>query len=245
MLDIVIKHFIQYELILDTTGSLILELIMGKHLVIFLFITFFSTTVQADVSVFALDIPGLHQKDGGGDYDKIVDKAVVQSGKAKIFVLPPARAESEFSKCTNCCLSPANKNPDFYEYGDDVVVTKAMSIAKVYIFTGKGKAIISGLKGLIGKNVGARNGMPYGKKFDASGVSPKLVSDIKTNIKKIDSGRIDAFLAYYPDAYTVFEELGVEPYPHDKEHPIAEHPDSLVCRGTSEAFIKAFNKAVE
>ena len=142
-------------------------------------------------------------------------------------------------------MSPANKNPDFYEYGDDVVVTNAMSIAKVYIFTGKGKAIISDLKGLSGKKVGARNGMPYGKKFDASGISPKLVSDIETNIKKVDSGRIDAFLAYYPDAYTVFDALGVDPYPHDKAHPVAVHPDSLVCRGTSEAFIKAFNAALK
>jgi len=205
----------------------------------------FSATVQSEVSVFALDIPGLHQKDGGGEYDKIINKAVVQSGKAKVVVLPPARAEAEFDKCTNCCLSPANKNPDFYEYGDDVVATKAMSVAKVFIFTGKGKAIINDLKGLAGKSVGARNGMPYGKKFDASGISPKLVSDIKTNIKKIDSGRIDAFIAYYPDAYTVFEELGIDPYPHDVEQPVAVHPDSLLCRGTSDEFIKVFNASVE
>ncbi|OUS02436.1 hypothetical protein A9Q81_08615 [Gammaproteobacteria bacterium 42_54_T18] len=217
---------------------------MKSNLIVFVFIALFSTTVQSEVSVFALDIPGLHQKDGKGEYDKIISKAVVQSGKAKVVVLPPARAEAEFTKCNNCCLSPANKNPDFYEYGDNVVVTKAMSVAKVYIFTGKGEAIISDLKGLAGKNVGARNGMPYGKKFDASGISPKLVSDIKTNIKKIDSGRIDAFIAYYPDAYTVFEELGIDPYPHDVEHPIAVHPDSLICRGTGAGFIKEFNAAV-
>lgn len=218
---------------------------MKSNLIVFVFITLFSTAVQSEVSIFALDIPGLHQKDGGGEYDKIISKAVVQSGKAKVVVLPPARAEAEFAKCSNCCLSPANKNPDFYEYGDKVVVSKAMSVAKVYIFTGRGKPVINDLKGLAGKSVGARNGMPYGKKFDASGISPKLVSDIKTNIKKIDSGRIDAFIAYFPDAYTVFEELGIDPYPHDVEHPIAVHPDSLVCRGTEAEFIKGFNEAVE
>ena len=218
---------------------------MKFSLITFVFVALFSSSVQSEVSVFALDIPGLHQKDGGGEYDKIINKAVVQSGKAKVVVLPPARAESEFAKCTNCCLSPANKNPDFYEYGDDVVVTKAMSVAKVYIFTGKGKAIINSLKGLVVKSVGARNGMPYGKKFDASGISPKLVSDIQTNIKKLDSGRIDAFIAYYPDAYTVFAELGIDPYPHDVEQPIAVHPDSLICRGTAGEFIKVFNAAVQ
>ncbi len=218
---------------------------MKKYLIALSIFISFSTISQAEVQVYALEIQGLHQKDGGGEYDQIIDKAVVQSGLAKIQVLPPARAEAEFVNCTNCCLSPSNLNPDFYNHDNDTVATKPMNTAKVYIFTGKGQNVIKSLDELKGKRVGARNGMPYGKKFEMSGIEPQLTSDITKNIRKLDSGRIDAFIAYVPDAYLVFEELGVPPYPHDKANPIAVHPDSMVCRGTSEVFINTFNAALD
>lgn len=218
---------------------------MKKHLLAFVCLISLFVSSHAEVSIYALNIPGLHQKDGNGEYDNIIHKAVVRSGKAKVIVLPPARAESEFSNCTNCCISPANKNPDFYDYGADAIETAPMSIAKVYIFTGKGKKQINNLDALKGKKVGARIGMPYGKKIDASGIKLKLVSEIQTNIKKLNSGRIDAFVAYVPDAYAAFETLNIPVYPHDKENPIAIHPDSLVCRGTGADFIKDFNSAIK
>lgn len=215
-----------------------------KNTVLFMLTFMFVCSANAEVKVIALDIPGLHQKDGKGAYDEVITKSVVNSGKAKIVILPPARAEAEFTKCTNCCLSPANNNPEFYDYGDEVVVTKPMDTAKVYIFTGKGKAVLSSLDSLKGKKVGARIGMPYGKTFDNSGIEAKLVSEIGTNIKKLDSGRIDAFIAYVPDAYIAFEKLNVPAYPHDKANPIAIHPDSLVCKGASKEFISTFNSSI-
>ncbi|MFT7374148.1 MAG: hypothetical protein ACI8VC_000203 [Candidatus Endobugula sp.] len=203
-----------------------------------------STTAQAEVSIIAIAIPGLHQNDGNGEYDQIIRKSVVDKGLASIGVLPPSRAEQKFESCTNCCLSPANTNKDFYDFGTDVLVSKPMSTAKIYIFTAKETAPLDSLDDLKGKKVGVRNGMPYGKTFDTAGLNTKSVSTIELNINKLDSGRIDAMVSYVPDAYAAFESLGIPPFPHNKDKPIAVHPDSLVCKDVPQSFIDTFNSSL-
>jgi len=51
------------------------------------------------------------------------------------------------------------------------------------------------------------------------------------NINLINQDRIDAFVAFIPDAYQAFNRLGLKPFPHAPDHPLAFHNDSLVCRG--------------
>ena len=208
---------------------------------IFAVFLFCSTQAFAQVKVIGIEIPGLHDKSGNGEYDKIVNKALVSKGKAILKVLPPARAEAEFKNCNNCCFSPANKNPDFYDFGSDIVQTKPMNTAKVYIFTAPGSTIISSLDGLKGKKIGTRKGMPYGNAFNNAGLTVNEVSDIEKNITKLKNGRIDAFVAYVPDAYIAFDAMGIPAFPHAEDKPIATHPDSLVCRGVDKEIINTFN----
>jgi len=215
-----------------------------KSFLILLALSFFSVA-NAQVLVIGIDIPGLHQKDGNGDYDKIVNQSLVKSGKATLKVLPPARAELEFSRCNNCCFSPANKNPEFYEFGEAYVQTKPMGIAKIYIWSKKGSKAIEKLDELKGKKVGIRHGMPYGKTFDNFGLRTDPVKTIRSNILKLEKGRIDAFIAYVPDAYNVFEEMGIEPLPHTKNNPMAVHEDSLICKGVSNTFVEEFNNSIK
>lgn len=199
---------------------------------------------KAEVSIISMDIPGLHQSDGQGEYDQIISSSVVASGMASLKIVPPARAEVSFSKCTNCCLSPANKNPEFYDYGDDTVMTKPMATAMVLVFTAAGSEPVTSLEQLKGKRVGIRRGMVYGSTVDNAGLKTNETNTISANIKKLNAGRLDAFIAYSPDVYTAFEEMGMEPLPHAKENPIAVHPDALVCKGVSNEFIEAFNNAL-
>ena len=217
-----------------------------KYLLSAVVIVFFvlASNASAEVKIYAVEIPGLFQKDGGGIYDKIVEEQVVSKGLASIKVSPPGRTEHDFASCDNCCLAPANLNPDFYHFEGGAVATKPMSTAKLYIFTGKGTKPISSLDTLKGKKIGVRQGMPYGKKIDNAGLKTEAVTDIKFNIKKLDAGRIDAFIAYVPDAYTAFEEMGVDLYPHDEANPIAVYPESLVCRGVSADFLESFNSGL-
>ena len=87
--------------------------------------------------------------------------------------------------------------------------------------------------------------LPYGKSFESANLNTSAVGDIESNIKKLKSGRIDAFVAYVPDAYAAFDKMGLPPFPHNKAAPIAEHPDSLVCRGVAASFVDAFNATLK
>ena len=205
----------------------------------------FLPVANAQVKIIGIDIPGLHQKDGKGEYDQIINRILLNSNRATLKVLPPARAESAFKNCNNCCFSPANKNPEFYDFGLGYVQTKPMGVAKIYIWTRKGSSAIHNLSDLKGKKVGIRHGMPYGKTFDNSGLKTESVSTINSNILKLKKGRIDAFIAYVPDAYAAYSEMGIEPQTHAKDKPLAIHEDSLICRGVSDDFIQTFNKGLK
>jgi hypothetical protein len=218
-----------------------------KRFVVFVFITFLalSKLATAQVTIYGISIPGLHQKNGKGKYDIIINKTVIKTGQAILKIAPPARAENNFKICTNCCFSPANKNPEFYDFGSGYVQTEPMATAKIYIWTKRGSQPISNLEDLKGKKVGIRRGMPYGKTFENSGLNTQDVNNIEQNIIKLEKGRIDAFIAYVPDAYNIFKDIGMVPLPHDKNNPIAIHEDSLVCKGVSSQFIKDFNRMLK
>ncbi len=118
-----------------------------------------SAVSMAQVTIYAYDIPGLYQDDSGGVYDHIVNKLVAQSGEAKLEVLPGLRAEKKFASCMNCCITPANTNPKFYDFGPDVVATDPMNVAEIYIFSKAGTPAIKSTDALEGKRVGIRQGM--------------------------------------------------------------------------------------
>jgi len=206
-----------------------------------LFFILLNTFLFAEVNIIGLEIPGLHQHDGQGVYDKVVNQTVVRKRLASLNVYPPTRAEKLFDSCDNCCLSPANKNPEFYDFSNKTVQTDAMNTAKIYIFVSKGEDPIFKLKDLKNKEVGIRKGMPYGKSFEKSKLNTHTVNTIEKNIFLTLTNRIDAFVAYVPDAYFAFRNVRIEPFPHETLSPLAVHPDRLVCKGVSDEFINQFN----
>ncbi len=219
---------------------------MKRHFLLSLFciLVLCPQVAYTETTIYGIEIPGLHEKNKSGEYDKIIDKTLLKSGLANLKILSPAKAEKNFSNCKDCCFSPANMNEEFYDFGKDVIKTKPMGIAKIYIFTGNGQKVINNLSDLKGKKIGARLGMPYGKTFDNAGLKVEMVNTIDLNIKKLAKGRIDAFIAYVPDAYDAFKKLGIPPYPHDKDNPIAVHEDCLVCRDVPAEVINTFNKGL-
>lgn len=214
------------------------------RLQLIIFTLLFQGVLHADqVTIYGIEIPGLHQQDHLGSYDKIIKQVLSSEQLAKLQVYPPARAQLMFAQCKkNCCFTPANKRNDFYHFDEEVIQTDAMNIAKIYIFTAKNQPTIDSLAGLQNKKVGARTGMPYGTHFENAHLTIAYVDTIEQNIKKLALGRIDAFIAYVPDAYNVFRKLNMSPLPHNIDKPIAIHQDRLVCKGVSQHFINTFNK---
>lgn len=99
---------------------------------------------------------------------------------------------------------------------------------------------------LKGKKVGIRSGMPYGNRIEGAGLTLVEARTIEANVKKLDAGRIDAFIAYVPDAYATFEAMGIEHLPHSVDAPIAVHEDALLCRNDKggEDIVAKFNSAL-
>ena len=200
----------------------------------------------ADITLYTLEIPGLHQKDGQGAYDKIINQYPGSKKAFTILLVPPARANTLFKSCNNCCISPTNNNPAFYDFGGHIVQTLAMNTAKIYIFTPRNSPKIKGeVELLSGKRVGIRRGLPYGKKFEATNISPEIVNSLEQNFSKLELGRLDAVVAYAPDAYIMFADKKIEAYPHDKNNPLEIHEDALMCNGVSKNFINSFNAYLE
>ena len=193
--------------------------------------TFAVSAQSAGGSIAAMEIDGLYQKDGKGLYDQIVAAATKNGGQAlPVKVVHPNRAFKEFESGKVACISPANTNPAFYSFKFETVESASMTTAKVYIFTKTGSKPITDLAELKGKKVGIRSGMPYGNKVEGAGLNLVKAKTDEANVKKLNAGRIDAFLAYTPDMLTLFQNMGIEPLSYDESRPIAVHEDTVLCR---------------
>lgn len=196
--------------------------------------------------IYMTNIEGLHQKDEQGVYDQILKQALSKvTAPATLHLNEPEESTSNFETCSNCCHSPANNSPSFYNWEGEVIELSAMNYAKVYIFSAPGKPAFSSFEQLKGKKVGARDGMDYGKDVSASGIPLIPADSITDNIKKVDSGELDAFIAYVPDAYLAFSSLGLKPYAHSERTPMAIHIDRVICRGAPREFTEALDKAMK
>ena len=181
--------------------------------------------------IYALEIQGLHQADGNGEYDAIINGALANYElPVKIEIMPPARSFRNFETCENCCMSPASSQKEFYDFSA-IFESAPMNIAKLVVFTPDGTTPIATIAQLEGLRVSARHGMLYGKTIEQSGLVLIRANTIVGNIKMMEAGRIDAFLAFIPDAYDAFRSLDQTPTPHDPENPLLIHRDSVICRG--------------
>ncbi|MCH2037341.1 MAG: transporter substrate-binding domain-containing protein [Rickettsiales bacterium] len=182
-------------------------------------------------TIGGLEIEGLVQRDGQGLYDQIINAVGKANGvEYKINVLPPKRLFNDFENGTLSCITPANENPEFYNFDFETVSGPSFTDAKIYLFSAPGTEAINDLSMLAGKKIGVRSGMPLGKTIENAGLQLIPATSIEANIKKLKAGRLDYFFAYWPDYEQAFKSVGVEPFPHMKDAPIAVHQDTVLCR---------------
>lgn len=207
---------------------------------------FLLSSISFATEIYMTDIEGLHQKDEQGVYDLILKEALTNvTAPVTLNLGDPEETFKTFETCTDCCYTPANNSPLFYDWEGEVVELAAMNYAKVYIFSPPGKPAFSTFDQLKGKRVGARTGMDYGKDVAESGL-PLMTSDsIVENIQKLDAGELDAFIAFVPDAYLAFKSLNVKPYPHSERTPMAIHIDRVICRGAPGEFTDSLNNSMK
>ena len=157
-----------------------------------------------DITIAAIDLPGLYTPAADGIYDAAYAAASARANiSIPMQVLPPARAIDQFLKQQVDCLAPMDA--EFIGTDFPTVQTRPFFIARIFIFTAEGQAPLNSLAQLKGKKVGIRKGMIYGSEFDAAGLSVSVADSIESNIKKVQKGRLDAFIAYTPDAFDAFD----------------------------------------
>lgn len=201
----------------------------------------------AQVTVYAYEIPGLYQEDSNGVYDQIVTQLIVEEGHADLQVLPGITAEKQFRRCTNCCITPANLNPQFYRFPKEVVATDPMNVAEIYIFTKHGSTPIGDIDKIEGMRVGVRRSMITSLQSVLRSGSFRMhpADTITQLLSELDEGTIQAYIDFVPDVYAVANDLGIEPPSHTKGMPLDRHPDALACKGVSADFIQGFNSGLQ
>ena len=224
------------------------------RLLILLF-SFFCTGLAANnfgqkkIDIYSLDVPGLHNKDGLGADDVIIKKIMADEFVITILPLPPKRALRYFNRCTTCCFSPGNNDANFYNVGDGVKETKAMAVAKIFIFSQYGSTAFKNLTELYGKVIGIRHGMPLSKNIlkaiEEKRFRVRLAKDLASNFTLLKHRRVDAVLGWFPDSALYFESSDTKPYPFVNDFPVVIHNDALVCKGLTERFYQLFNQGVE
>jgi ABC-type amino acid transport substrate-binding protein len=163
-------------------------------------------------------------------------------------VLPIARAFSEFDACSDCCLTPANKDAEFYDYNKPgFLESKPLDVAKVFIFSAPGKPVESDLNALKGKRVGGRVGIVYGKSVEKAIPEMQRAPELLQNIKKLEAGRLDYIVEFEPDVLSALKTMGISSLPYNAKKPLSAHRDALVCKGnaSNQKVIDKLNAAIK
>lgn len=201
---------------------------------------------MAAVKLAAYETPSLLQANGKGKYDKVFEMLNGYFDRNWRYpVLNAEEIEKRFEAKEVDCIIPFDI--DFYEGNHEVKQSDYINLAKVYIFTKPEFGLLAGVESLKGKRVAARRGMPYGAEVAAARLEIHWGDTIQANIMKLLNGRVDAMIAYVPDAWFAFKYLKMEPLLYDAENPLVIHEDAFLCHDTeqTEIFIKQFNRGIK
>jgi len=180
------------------------------------------------IDIIAPRIEGLIEKGGKGVYQNLVEEASKRTGvEITEHIYPQKRALKLFF---------AKKHPCIYVY-TDLAVTKLgrdrviasfpLGSFKQYIFTAKGKPIITSIVALKGLRVGGVLGdteQDWFTQFKSHDIQYGLVPNIQQNVDMLILGRIDAMVSFMPDAAKWLSQLS-----YDASSPLFSAYDRLTC----------------
>lgn len=204
----------------------------------------FSYHSSASTTIAVANIDGLFDRKKEGQYDEVLTAIKKQGPDFTVIHVPPGRTFNSFySKKVNCLAPTDLKNNDF---PFPVIESEAINLSKAYVFWFDKNTATPSLTDIKGLRVGARSGMIYGKEFESLDIKRKNVTTIESNYKKLITHRIDVFVAFTPDIWSLFKNRTIPSVDYDKQQPFVTYKDSVVCHDTPEnrLFIEKFNKTI-
>ncbi len=225
---------------------------MIKFLLIALFLPLnllvnFACHAEDDVDLVFVNLPTLISNEPGkqGKYNQAFDQILPHfSGHLNNIFMPPTRAYLAFSKGMKDCIFPANSST--INNHKSLIVSKSFGEAHAHVFTLSARPVIKDSKALEGLRLGIRRGFDYGGYNFSSSIDTIEVDSIEQNLMMLASERIDAFVAYEPDALTVFAQNPEISIHRDKGFTIYSQFDQIACHQspTNLDFITQINQAM-
>ncbi|AWL12639.1 hypothetical protein HMF8227_02181 [Saliniradius amylolyticus] len=210
----------------------------------------FGEKAQASVTVSAPILPGVLDRAHGepGPYNILLNR-IISTSEQRVEVLfsPSSRASKYFLEGQAQCLLPASHQhlPD----ADASVVSEPFNKANIYIFSAEGAQGYKTLSELAGLRVSMRRGYLLNKAGVAipDSVYFVRVNSIEQSIGLMDHRRIDAFIAYTPDAFAVFKQSGRTEFVYHPGTPLTQQSEHVVCHDTpaNRKFIEDVNQVIQ
>ncbi len=188
----------------------------------------------------AYDIPDVLQSNKQGMYDKLIAKAASNQQQPWDYTIaPPARVDEMFNQKLVDCIIPFDTA---FHQNKQTINTLPLYVATARIYSRR--QIIQQLQDLKGLRVGARKGMLYGPEFDKLKLNVNYVTRIEQNIDMLSADRIDAFVAWSPDAEAAMNKKAVT---FLRSEPFIAHNDAFLCHDTpkTRAFVAQFNQGLK
>jgi len=204
-----------------------------------------SSIAQAeDLSVLAPQVSGLVEEDGTGAYQQVLREAAKRANlRFTERFYPYKRALVLFEEHQGTCIySPVD--PFEESLGTNAILASTpLGGVRMHVFTRKGEPVITAADQLKGKRVGGMIGLDsFYKDIIEHGAELDYVPADVQNVKKLQAGRIDAFIGALPDLNPVLEHLDYAP-----EYVLVESYDRILCHNTitGAEFIKAISPVFE
>ncbi|PCJ21687.1 MAG: hypothetical protein COB04_02985 [Gammaproteobacteria bacterium] len=201
-------------------------------------------SASAEVRLGAYQIPSLLQTNGGGSYDKVlayIERNFRYNWRYKVY--PAQELDQLFAEEKIDCIFPADRN--FYGVSG-VIQSDYFNLSRAFIYTKPRHEVLVGVESLKGKRVGARKGISYGPEIDGAKLGLIYSRSIEQNILKLVNDRVDAFIAYVPDALHAFKSMNMEPLNHAPDDPLLTIEEGFLCHNNarSRRFIRRLDIAL-
>lgn len=182
------------------------------------------TSLYAETIRFGtFPIPGMIEDEQHGTFIDLTKEIAKRAGLTiTITVKPPKRTFKEFNDQEVDVLFPA-VDEKFAADALPVRSREPIFIRKNYIFTRKDAPLFTSIAQLEGKVVGITLGYAYPQALmENKAITVETARGDENNAKKLDAGRIDAFIIEEQSGLTVFELVGVrERIQYDPASPIS------------------------
>ena len=229
---------------LKLCGCFLAKIVNGAGFWVLVLSVLFCASVRAEIRLGAYDLPPLLQANGKGSYDKVmgyIERNFRYNWHYKVY--PAEELDRLFAEEEIDCIFPADRN--FYG-ATGALQSDYFNLTRVYIYTKPQHDVLVGVESLKGKRVGARQGVTYGPEVEGARLGLIYSRSIEQNVFKLVNDRLDAFIAYVPDALFAFKGLNMEPLNHDPDEPLLTIEDGFLCHdnGNSRRFIRRLNVAL-